>query len=373
MEDLGFEIDPDVAKARTPPGRLYTDPVLYERAKSRVFAPSWQVACDAEELRAAGSVRPLVLHEGLLDEPIVLTRDLDGRLHGLSNVCTHRGNVVVGEPGRKSALVCGYHGRCFDLDGTFRAMPGFEGAKGFPGPEDPLARIDVASWGPLVFASLAAARPFEEWVADAIRRMDWLPLEGLRFDAGRSREYEVRANWALYCENYLEGFHIPFVHAALAAAIDLEEYATEVFARSSVQIGLAKPGEPSFEPPPRSPDHGRRIAGYYWFLFPNLMLNFYPWGLSINVVRPVAVDRTRVSFLAYVRDASLLDRGAGADLDRVEREDEAVVESVQRGIRSSLYRRGRYSPTRERAVHHFHRMLVEALSAGDSDFRPSRA
>src|SRR5262249_12091675 len=109
MGDLGFEIDPDVASARTPPGSLYADPELFARAKSRVFAPSWQVACDAAELSVAGSVRPLVLHEGLLDEPIVITRDASGRLHALSNVCTHRGNLVVREPGRKSALVCGYH------------------------------------------------------------------------------------------------------------------------------------------------------------------------------------------------------------------------------------------------------------------------
>jgi choline monooxygenase len=91
------------------------------------------------------------------------------------------------------------------------------------------------------------------------------------------------------------------------------------------------------------------------------MLNFYPWGLSINVVRPLAVDRTRVSFLSYVWDESRLDQGAGAALDRVEREDEVIVESVQRGTRARLYTRGRYSPTREQGVHHFHRLLTAAL------------
>src|SRR5260221_2594217 len=363
MDSLGFEIDPDVAKAATPPGRFYSDPLLFERVKARVFAPSWQLACDAAEVAAAGSVRPLALHEGLLDEPVVLTRDAQGVLRGLSNVCTHRGNVVVCESGKRSALVCGYHGRRFDLDGRFRSTPGFEGAKEFPGTTDHLQKIDVASWGPLVFASLAAGPPFAHWTADARQRMGRIPLEEMRFDAGLSREYEVRANWALYCDNYLEGFHIPFVHPPLSSRLELAEDATETFARSSVQIAHAKTGEEAFDPPPGSPDHGRRIAGYYWFLFPNLMLYFYPWGLSINAVRPLAVDRTRVSFLAYVGDADKLERGAGAGLDRVEHEDEAVVEAVQRGIRSRLYRRGRYSPTRERAVHHFHRALVEALSS----------
>ena len=96
------------------------------------------------------------------------------------------------------------------------------------------------------------------------------------------------------------------------------------------------------------------------------MLNFYPWGLSLNLVQPLAPDRTRVAFLSYVWDASQLDRGAGAALDRVEREDEAIVEAVQRGMRSRLYERGRYSPSRERGVHHFHRLLCEFLAAPTS-------
>ena len=78
-------------------------------------------------------------------------------------------------------------------------------------------------------------------------------------------------------------------------------------------------------------------------------------------MRPLALDRTKVSFLPYVWDASKLDRGAGAGLDRVEREDEAIVESVQRGMRSRMYERGRYSPTRESGVHQFQRMMAEGL------------
>ncbi|MEM8930292.1 MAG: SRPBCC family protein, partial [Acidobacteriota bacterium] len=106
----------------------------------------------------------------------------------------------------------------------------------------------------------------------------------------------------------------------------------------------------------------REIAAYYYWLFPNTMLNFYPWGLSVNVVRPLAVNRTKVSFLTYVWDPSKLGDGPGADLDRVEREDEAVVEGVQRGLRSRFYDRGRFSPTREQGVHHFHRLLAEAMA-----------
>src|SRR5438105_15256481 len=86
-----------------------------------------------------------------------------------------------------------------------------------------------------------------------------------------------------------------------------------------------KPGEPAFALPRTHPDHGRAIAAYYYWLFPTTMFNVYPWGVSVNVVTPLAVDRTRVSFLPFVWDASKRDAGAGAGLDRVEREGQAVV------------------------------------------------
>jgi len=150
-----------------------------------------------------------------------------------------------------------------------------------------------------------------------------------------------------------------FVHAALAQAVDYATYATELFRYSNLQRALARPGQTAFAPPAGSPDHGASVAAYYWWVFPNLMLNFYPWGLSLNVVEPLGLGRTRVRFRGYVHDASLQERGAGGGLDRVEAEDEAIVRNVARGVRSRFYRGGRYSPARERGVHHFHRLLAE--------------
>jgi choline monooxygenase len=108
-------------------------------------------------------------------------------------------------------------------------------------------------------------------------------------------------------------------------------------------------------------DRDKVVAGRYLFIFPNLMFNFYPWGISVNIVEPVTPGSSRVRFLSYVADESKLQTGAGGDLDRVELEDEAVVESVQKGIRSRSYDRGRYSPTREQGTHHFHRLISEFM------------
>jgi choline monooxygenase len=196
----------------------------------------------------------------------------------------------------------------------------------------------------------------------AERLQSWYPLDRLAPDPGSARDYLVAAPWALYCDNYLEGFHIPYVHAGLATTVVYATYRTETFRFGSVQVAEAAAGEPCLEPPPGHPEHGQRIAAYYFWLFPATMLNFYPWGLSLNAVRPMSRDRTQVIFRSYVVAPELRGRGAGAALDKVEAEDEAVVEQVARGVRSRLYSRGRYSPARERGVHHFHRLLAEFLT-----------
>ena len=87
------------------------------------------------------------------------------------------------------------------------------------------------------------------------------------------------------------------------------------------------------------------------------MFNFYPWGLSINIVLPINTEKTKIKFLSYIWDESKLDSGAGSELDKVEKEDEEIVEKVQRGVKSRFYDRGHFSPTMEKGVHHFHLLL----------------
>ncbi|MGD2111731.1 MAG: aromatic ring-hydroxylating dioxygenase subunit alpha [Phycisphaerae bacterium] len=357
-----FEIDPDIRRAWTPPARVYTDPQLYRDTRDCVFARSWQLVGHADDVRVPGQVHPFTLLAGCLDEPLMLVRDRDDSLRCLSNVCTHRGMQVCQNGGIESVLRCRYHGRRFALDGGFQSMPEFEGVEGFPAETDDLRQLPLCQWGPFLFVSLDPAMAFDRWIGPVRDRLNWLPLDALTFSPTRSRDYLVEANWALYCENYLEGFHIPFVHAALSEVLDYGDYRTELHDFASLQVGHDRTGAGAFDLPPDSPDVGQDVCAYYYWLFPNLMLNFYPWGLSINIVKPLATDRTRVSFLSYVLDERKLAAGAGAELDRVEREDEAVVELVQRGVRSRLYDRGRYSPAREQGTHHFHRMLAEFLS-----------
>jgi choline monooxygenase len=254
-----------------------------------------------------------------------------------------------------ATLRCRYHGRRFALDGRFIAMPEFEGVKGFPTPADDLAKVQLGQLGPFTFAAIDPAFSFDALMAPVRERMAFVPFDRLTFDPSGNKEYEVKANWALYCDNYLEGFHIPFVHPELAKAVNFDTYRTELFSWGNVQIAQATSAADAFA--------GSEIAAYYFFLFPNTMLNFYPWGLSINIVVPLGVDRTRVVYRSWVLDPARRSQGAGGALDQVEMEDEDIVEQVQRGVRARLYRRGRYSPKRETGVHQFHRLLSGFLAA----------
>lgn len=368
MNEEPYGIHPRIHRAETLPGRACGDPGEYARQLDRVFARSWQSAADAGRVRAPGHVLPFTLLEGSLDEPLVLTRDGNDRLRCLSNVCTHRGALVCEGEGHVNSLKCRYHGRRFGLDGCMTFMPEFDGVEGFPSPRDDLPVLPLHRWGPLLFTGLDPLMPFEEWIGPVAERTDWMAPETFVFDPDTSRDYLVEAHWALYCDNYLEEFHIPYVHGgSLTGTLDYEAYRTECFRWSNLQFGMTKPGEPTFDLPAGHPDRGEAVGAFYFWLFPNLMLNFYPWGLSVNVVKPLGPTRTRVSFRSYLWRPGLRGVGAGAGLHRVEMEDEEVVESVQRGVRSRLYRRGRYSPRREVGTHHFHTLLDQVMDVPPAD------
>jgi choline monooxygenase len=363
VTDALFEIDPDIRVARTLPARVYSDPEIFRLQRDRLFARTWHYAGHDDLVKVAGQVHPFTLLPGALDEPLLFTRDQNDEVRCLSNVCTHRGTLVVEGPGHEQQLRCRYHGRRFALDGRFHSMPEFEQTANFPSPADDLPRASLGAWTRFLMVSLDPAMAFDELIKPMRDRLGALPFSELVYDAAGARDYLVNANWALYLDNYLEGFHIPYVHSSLATTLDYGEYAVELERFSVLQLGIAKPGEPAFVLSSKHPDHRRAVAAYYYWLFPTTMFNVYPWGISVNVVMPLAVDRTRVAFLPFVWDTTKRDTGAGAGLDRVEREDEAVVESVQRGVRSRLYDRGRYSPAREGGVHHFHRLLAEFMKA----------
>src|SRR6202000_180756 len=108
-------------RARTLPASFYRDSALFERIRERIFARSWQQVDGFQRAAAAGSVIPFELLPACVDESLLLARDARGVLRCLSNVCTHRGNLLCTEAGEPGGLRCRYHGRRFTLEGKMIA------------------------------------------------------------------------------------------------------------------------------------------------------------------------------------------------------------------------------------------------------------
>lgn len=363
MSAWRFTIDPEVRRAIGPPAAFYTDPAAYEAQRERLFRPSWQWVPSEAMAVGEGEARSLRLLPGCLDEPLVVTRER-GERRCLSNVCTHRAHAVVTHETplkHPSGLRCPYHGRRFGLDGSFRSMPSFEGVEDFPSPDDDLARVSLEALGPITFASRSPRVSFARWTSAITDRVPASWLASLVEDPSSAKAFPLDAHWALYCENYLEGLHIPFLHPGLNAVIDMRDYRYELLDAGVLQIGVARPGEAAFDPPHGHPEHNTRVAAWYFWLMPHTMVNVYPWGISLNVVTPIAHDRTEIRYRSFVADASLRASGAGGALDTVEMEDQSAVRSVQQNLRAEGYRRARYSPVHERGTHHFHRLAADWL------------
>ena len=357
-----FDINENIRSAKTLPPEFYKKQKIFDLLKKKVFLKSWQWIGDEDLVKYKNSVCPKIILEDFLSEPIILTRDKKSDINCMTNVCTHRGNLLVLKPGKSTKIRCMYHGRRFDNQGNFEFMPDFEETKKFPRKCDNLHKFPLVSWNKLLFVGLNPVFDFNEVISIMEQRVGFLPLEKFKFDKSLSKNFEINAHWSLYCDNYLEGFHVPFVHEGLNKILDSENYDTELYKFCNLQIGYSNDQNDCFKFPKNHIDSGKNIAAYYYWIFPNMMFNFYPWGLSINIVKPISLTFTKISFRSYIFDETKLDKGAGSNLEKVEEEDELVVQNVQKGINSSFYKAGRFSPTKEKGVHHFHTILSKFMN-----------
>ena len=345
-------IDSDIRVAETLPSKYYTSEKRF-RKLLKAFKTTWQFVGLSNQFES--EISPIDHLVSILNEPMVRVRN-DDSVRLLSNVCTHRGMVLCHEQSNGKTIQCPYHGRTFHRDGTIKHMPGFEDVVDFPAESDHLKSFKLRTWNGFEFTSLNPEVDLDEVLRPIQDRLGWF-FSNLEYDSSRNRNWDIEANWMLYVDNFLEGFHIPYVHPELNEALDGDGYTTECFEHGVLQIGMAKEGDVCFELPETSIDSGKKIAAYYWWMFPNLMINVYPWGISVNVVVPNGPHSTTVLFRSYVKHPELMEQGAGAGLDKVELQDQFVVENCMKGMRSNSYKRGRYSAKHEQGVHHFHRMI----------------
>lgn len=338
----------------------WRDPGVAALLAERVFLRTWHCLGDLRELAEPGSWSPRTLLPGALDEPVLLVHGPDG-LRAFANLCTHRLALLADGPGRGRAIVCPYHGRSFDLAGRCRGQHGFSRVvDGFPGAGDHLAPLSLAVWAGLAFVAIDPFMAFEDFIAPVAALLPALDLSDPQITIHDGPVYEVDAPFVAWCENYLEGLHVPFVHPSLSAVLDQAAYRVRALPHGNVvQVGVVPADQPALAPHPAWPD--LRIGGLYATLFPTTMLNLYPWGVSLNLVEPLGATRCRIVYRAFIADPAARDRGAGAGLDTVEAEDQAVVRRVGRGMRSRLARPPRFAPGHEDGVAAFHQQLIRLL------------
>jgi choline monooxygenase len=351
-----FDPERPLERARTIPSAWYHDTEVYETERRAVFGGSWQVAGRADQVAEPGTF----FTAELAGEPVLVLRDDQGVLRAFYNVCRHRAARVAYEAeGRASRLRCRYHGWTYDLTGRLRGTPEFDGVADFRREDNGLVPVAVAAWGPLVFVHLGEDRPpLDEFLAPLPERTRGLGLEGLRFV--ERREYRLACNWKVFVDNYLDGgYHVNTVHPGLAGILDYSQYRTEIAGQTSVQISPLRPAEGDGVGKVRTGD-----AAYYWWVFPNFMMNLYQGVMDTNLVLPLGPAECRVVFDFYFAPAAGAESFVAESIavaHQIQLEDVGICEEVQRGLASRSFDTGRFSVRREAAGYHFHRLLARQL------------
>lgn len=353
---------PPIERAYTIPSKWYVDPGFHALDLEAVFRRSWHLVGAESQIPTVGD---RLVGEAAGD-PVIAVRDDEGDIRAFYNICRHRGGPVATCDGSGRVLQCQYHGWTYGLDGSLRGMPRFDRVELFDKKSFGLVPLATTTWQGLVFVHLDSRPPsLEAQVCDVTRELRSADVTGMRF--ARKVEYEVACNWKAYVDNYLEGYHIPFVHPELAKLYDYRRYRTETYGSCSIQRAPLTEEETLY-----SSGGGE---AFYCFVFPNIMLNILPGRMQTNVVLPVAPDRCRVVFWYYYADveSAAARRKIEEDVaysDGVQREDMAICEHVQRGLSSRAYDRGRFSVEQEQGVYHFQSLLVAAYRDVVADDRP---
>ena len=148
---MSFIVDPDISLAKTISTGFYLKEEFFQQSKEKIFSNCWHFIGDTDSIKDKGSVTPVNLLENFIDEPLIISKDKNETLHCLSNVCTHRGNLIVEAACKLNDIRCKYHGRRFQLDGKFLSMPEFKEVEDFTTESDKLHYLPVFALGKLLF------------------------------------------------------------------------------------------------------------------------------------------------------------------------------------------------------------------------------
>jgi choline monooxygenase len=353
-----------LAQAYTIPAAWYTDPRVAHLELQSVFSRNWQAVGRLAQLEKPGDY----ITASVANEPIVVVRGRDGKLRAFYNVCRHHAMTVMNEPcGHAEHMRCPYHGWTYNLEGELRGMTEFEGVKNFERADNGLVPVRVEPWENFVFVNLDPnAASLHDFLGSLVKLVKPLGFGQLKFVERRS--YIQNCNWKVYVDNFLDGgYHVPHMHKGLNSVLDYTNYTIENVDRCCVQSSPVSVDAKS-EASAAATRKGDRA--YYFWQYPNFMLNWYEGYLDTNLVLPLGVDRCQVIFDFYFGDTSEANmpyvRESMGVSELVQQEDIVICDGVQRGLSSRAYQAGRLSVRREAGEHLFHRLLA-------ADLKDSRA
>ncbi|MEU6122327.1 aromatic ring-hydroxylating dioxygenase subunit alpha [Streptomyces sp. NPDC047123] len=362
----------------TLPGPYYTDPEIFRQEQERVFEALWFCAVRSADLDAPGAFRTVRVGR----ESVLITRSRTGELRAFLNVCRHRGaRLCTEESGQvRRTLQCPYHAWTYDLDGKLIAAPNLTKMPDVDRTAYGLVTVALREWLGYAWVCLADEPPsFEETVVGAaVERLgDAASIERWgteRLALGRRISYDVRANWKLIVENFMECYHCATIHPELTDV--LPEFADGFAAQYYVGHGAAfgdevggftVDGSAGFgRLPAVSPEQDRKY--YAITVKPTVFVNLVPDHVILHRMFPLAEDRTVVECdWLYAPDVV----ASGADLShsvelfhRVNTQDFAACERTQPAMASRAYRAGGVLVPTEHHIGLFHEWLTKQLATG---------
>ena len=202
------------------PAHLYNDQATFELERDRLFSRAWCFLGHESEIGGPNDF----MVRNILDDSFLVTRDGDGRIHVMFNMCVHRGmQVCRAERGTAATFRCPYHAWTYRSDGTLAGLPfhvdAYGGDAGFVKTGQALlAAPSVATRNGLIFASLDPAAPeLDEWLGDFAFYLDFYTAQsaaGMEFRG--PQRWRVDANWKIGAENFMgDSYHTPHTHASV--------------------------------------------------------------------------------------------------------------------------------------------------------------
>ncbi|MGC1430081.1 MAG: aromatic ring-hydroxylating dioxygenase subunit alpha [Albidovulum sp.] len=325
---------------------LYVRPDVLEAERSRIFWTSWQYVGPASAVAAAGSY----IAADLAGLGIIAIRGKDGQVRGFKNVCRHRGARLL-DPGQGKCglIVCPYHKWSYSDMGQLVQAPWFGKDPAIIPSDWPLEEVSVEIWRGLVFAAVAPEVSLTEQLGDLVAELADEPMED--YVATDSAKVDFDANWKIYTDNFVEGYHIPGTHPSFYAAINFEEFET------TAHKGLVKMTAP--------PKEGLFYRGKWLWMWPNWTLSLFQGGMNVSRINPLAVDRTEQLYDFYFADTSEAAQPSRQKTIEgnlaVVREDYEVCVSTHRNYAAGVYSPGPLSSRHEKGVHYFQSMVRSAL------------